>query len=304
MQGITNGGNSAGNTAATPVAGSNQPAYNIEQPRVARRTFGLFCLCDFLLIFLLWTILLSIKKKDSTFIHMFSNEIKTYSISTSMADVVLLSLVRDSVLAMCYLVLKCKHWAGAGFCAVCSSAFLLSKVFLYPMSSTGQPVTYFSILASFAMTWIATYMVDFKKLRNNQEFGSSNAVQPSVFFPTGGQVAPDYHHSLGTNRVQRSGVAGSGGGFDVDSASVYVTVNGSEVGEENRRVLPLLEEDSELSAIEKTAEIDSREAFEIGIRLRDLRKYLHYILREHLRNGYVILLEVTENFWRFRGSRY
>ena len=270
--------NSGGGNPA-PAPGSNHP--NLE-PRVARRTFGLFCLCDFLLIFLLWTILLSIKKKSSNFIHMFRVEIKNYSISTSMADVVLLSIIRDAMLTFGYLVLKCKHWMVAGFCAVCSSAFLLSKVFFYPMSSTGQPVTYFSILASFAMTWIATYMVDFKKLRSNHEFGSSNAVQPSVFFPPstqGGvgahhqQVAPDDYRGFGGQSrgsfVMRSA---GGGGFD-DSNSVYVTVNGSEVGEENRRVLPMLEENNELSAIEKTAEIDSREAFEIGIRLKDLRMY-------------------------------
>ena len=134
--------------------------------RIPRRTFGLFCLCDFLLVFLLWTIMLSIKKKSQTFLQMFSYEINHYKISTSMADVVLLSITRDSVLVLVYLMMSGNHWMVAALCAVCSSAFLLTKVFLYPMSDSGQPVTYFTILGSFAMTWIATYMVDFKKLRN------------------------------------------------------------------------------------------------------------------------------------------
>lgn len=232
--------------------------------KIPRRTFGLFCLCDFLLVFLLWTIMLSIKKKNQTFLQMFSYEINHYKISTSMADVVLLSITRDSVLVVVYLMMSGNHWMVAALCAVCSSAFLLTKVFLYPMSDSGQPVTYFTILGSFAMTWIATYMVDFKKLRNyaNQSANHTNFNLPN------GQVAPDVNDALA-----RVGLTSSSHNRPMgheDANSIYVTVNGSEIGEENRIVLPILEEDEDLSTIEKMAEIESREAFEIGVRLHDL----------------------------------
>ncbi|CAB3978936.1 stAR-related lipid transfer 3-like isoform X1 [Paramuricea clavata] len=166
--------------------------YESLSPR--RQIFCLFCIFDFLFTFLLWIIYaqgVAVTGLDDSL----SAEIKHYGISSSLFDIMILSLLRVTILLFVYGYYGSKNILTVALTTFVSTVYLITKAFIYDFDdsdkdSGSRPVDYFLHIGSFLLVWIEAWYMQVKVIprekrakdtfyrepRNNGSIKSSGSV--------------------------------------------------------------------------------------------------------------------------------
>ncbi|XP_068604801.1 STARD3 N-terminal-like protein isoform X1 [Brachionichthys hirsutus] len=131
-----------------------------------RRTFCLFVTFDLLFIILLWIIELNV---NGGIQKQLEQEVLHYDYRASFFDIFLLAVFRFATLILAYAVCKLRHWWAIAITSAVSCAFLIIKVILSKLLSQGA-FGYLLPIISFVLTWIETWMLDFKVLPQEAEY--------------------------------------------------------------------------------------------------------------------------------------
>ncbi|KAG8442753.1 hypothetical protein GDO86_011529 [Hymenochirus boettgeri] len=130
-----------------------------------RRTFCLFATFDFLFVTLLWIIELNV---NGGILDALQKEVLKYDYYYSFFDIFLLSFFRFNMLILAYALCKIHHWWAVSITTLITCAFLLVKVILSKLFSTGA-FGYVLPIMSFILAWIEAWFLDFKVLPQEAE---------------------------------------------------------------------------------------------------------------------------------------
>lgn len=126
-----------------------------------RRFFCLFVTFDLLLIFLMWLICTMIAGESLK--TAFIEQVVHYHIKTSLFDIVMAAVCRFTVLLLFYAMLHLNHWIIVAISTATTSAFLITKVFLFDWTICSQPVfQVLLIISSFVLAWAEAWFFDFR----------------------------------------------------------------------------------------------------------------------------------------------
>ncbi|KAE8597279.1 hypothetical protein XENTR_v10016411 [Xenopus tropicalis] len=130
-----------------------------------RRTFCLFATFDFLFVTLLWIIELNV---HGSILDALQKEVLNYDYYYSFFDIFVLSFFRFNLLIVAYAICKLRHWWAVAVTTATTCAFLLVKVILSKLFSTGA-FGYVLPIMSFILAWIEAWFLDFKVLPQEAE---------------------------------------------------------------------------------------------------------------------------------------
>ncbi|XP_068197307.1 STARD3 N-terminal-like protein [Antennarius striatus] len=157
----------AGSIKGTPIQARGE-SYDAGEKKCisdVRRTFCLFVTFDLLFIILLWIIELNV---NGGIQKQLEREVLHYDYRASFFDIFLLAVFRFATLILAYAVCKLRHWWAIALTSAVSCAFLIIKVILSKLLSQGA-FGYLLPIISFVLTWIETWLLDFKVLPQEAE---------------------------------------------------------------------------------------------------------------------------------------
>ncbi|XP_076455837.1 stAR-related lipid transfer protein 3-like isoform X2 [Babylonia areolata] len=197
-----------------------------------RRTFCLFVTFDLGLTFILWVIYTQLI--GDTGWKAFSRQVENYTFQKSLFDTVMIAAVRFTFLLLAYALFRIRHWWTVAITTFSSSAFLLTKVFLFDFGdSSKNPLSYCLLIVSFVLAWVETWFLDFKVLPWERKELQRLAVPTQSYGSVGAgdrrRLLPDDTMSNATFDQYYSPVATPEGSD---------TEEGPETGAESRAVIP------------------------------------------------------------------
>ncbi|XP_061175306.1 stAR-related lipid transfer protein 3-like isoform X3 [Saccostrea echinata] len=131
-----------------------------------RRTFCLIALFDLCFCFILWVIYTQLTGSETVW-EAFEQQVANYNFKTSLFDTVMVAALRFVLIELGYALFRLNHWWLIAISTSLTCIFLIAKVFLFEFSHAGKPenpLSYILLLASFILTWIETWFLDFKVL--------------------------------------------------------------------------------------------------------------------------------------------
>ncbi|XP_028391928.1 stAR-related lipid transfer protein 3-like [Dendronephthya gigantea] len=143
----------------------------------SRQIFCLFCIFDFLFTFLLWVIYaqgVAVTGINDSL----SQEVKHYGITSSLFDIMILSLVRVTLLLWIYGYLVCKKVHVVALTTFVSTVYLLTKAFVFDFDDSSKdngsrPVDYFLEIGSFVLVWVEAWYMRVKVLPKEKKAATS-----------------------------------------------------------------------------------------------------------------------------------
>uniref|UniRef100_A0A2L2Y3P7 StAR-related lipid transfer protein 3 n=1 Tax=Parasteatoda tepidariorum TaxID=114398 RepID=A0A2L2Y3P7_PARTP len=130
---------------------------------ITRRFFILLTVFDLLFTFLVW-IICTVISTDSSIATALKNEVLNYNITSSLFDVVVLGLARLFLIALFYVVIRLSHWWVVALTTTGTTAFIITKVFLYKWAHSNTTASVVLILSSFVLSWGEAWFLDFRVL--------------------------------------------------------------------------------------------------------------------------------------------
>ncbi|XP_048727696.2 steroidogenic acute regulatory protein-like isoform X3 [Ostrea edulis] len=131
-----------------------------------RRTFCLVALFDLCFCFILWVIYTQLTDGNTVW-KAFEQQVANYHFETSLFDTVMVAAFRFALIELGYALFRLNHWWLIAISTSLTCIFLIAKVFLFEFSHDGKqenPLSYILLLASFIITWVETWFLDFKVL--------------------------------------------------------------------------------------------------------------------------------------------
>ncbi|GIX71936.1 steroidogenic acute regulatory protein-like [Caerostris extrusa] len=129
---------------------------------MTRKFFILLTVFDVLFTFLIWLICTVVSGGDSIDAS-FRNEVINYNIATSMFDIVVLAVARLFLIALVYIFLRLSHWWMICLTTLVTTAFIITKVFLYKWAhSNSTTASVVLLLCSFILSWGEAWFLDFR----------------------------------------------------------------------------------------------------------------------------------------------
>ncbi|XP_078334743.1 stAR-related lipid transfer protein 3-like isoform X2 [Crassostrea virginica] len=131
-----------------------------------RRTFCLIALFDLFFCFILWVIYTQLIGPGSLE-KVLEMQVANYTFEYSLFDTVMVAALRFIFIELAYALFRLGHWWVIAISTSLTCIFLIAKVFLFKFrreESDENPLSYILLLASFILTWIETWFLDFKVL--------------------------------------------------------------------------------------------------------------------------------------------
>lgn len=134
-----------------------------------RRFFCLFLAFDFFFTCLMWLLCLVISTQP--LIIAIGHQVLRYTIYSSLFDLVMVAATRCITLLLMYGLIHINHWWAVALSTLGSSAFLVTKVFLYDWEKSEANSTYavVMLLCSFVLAWNEVWLIDFRVIPRERQ---------------------------------------------------------------------------------------------------------------------------------------